>query len=329
MGHQSTTSIIIPVYNVAPYLTRCIESCIYQTYKELEILIINDGSTDNSLEIIKSYASKDNRIKIIDKTNGGLNSAREAGIAACSGTNVTILDGDDYLEHDAIEKLVNSIEEEKADIVVGGAKIVLAENNQQIDTLQHPNLVLYNEDYTKRTLTSGPNTVCMKLYKSKLVKKQTEYPNIKAGQDFPVTIQWGLRAKKVVFTSELIYNYVVARKGSTMSGDRKIYVEAGFQAYYYSFNLLVNNPYLHKFQKELTQWTCNKLYNYLYHPSNKFYRNKHKIAEMRRFAFKNRVFFTNMQYHIFIRLLMLNIYVAHIFVALMQKMKPTLYPHTK
>ncbi|MBR8535739.1 glycosyltransferase family 2 protein [Carboxylicivirga sediminis] len=328
--NNATVSIVIPIYNVAPYLSRCFKSCINQSYTNIELIAVNDGSTDDSLNLINSYASKDYRIKIVDKPNGGLNSAREAGIKASSGKYITIVDGDDYLETDAIEKLLNIIEIENADIVVAGANIILADNNQLINTIQHPELVLYNEDYTKRILSHGPNTVCMKLYKTELIKEATKYPNIKAGQDLPVSIQWSLLTKKVVFTQELIYNYVVARKGSTMSGDRKIYVEAGFQAFYYTFEILANHISLKKFEKELTICTCSKLYTYMFHQDNDIEKNKSKITEMGNFVLKKRKYLSNKkQYRIFIWLLLCNHQIAHTFVAFMQKIKPTLNPYTK
>ncbi len=322
-------SIIIPIYNIANYLTRCLNSCTNQTFPNLEILAVNDGSTDKSLQILETYAKKDNRIKIINKTNGGLNSARQAGIEACTGHYATILDGDDYLELDAIEKMVNAIEANHADIIIGGAKVVLAENYELIDKIQHEYAELYNLDYTRRIISDGPNTVCMKLYKSELIKKDTKYPNIKAGQDLPVTIQWSLNSNKVVFIPDLLYNYVVARQGSTMSGDRKIYVEAAFSAFYYTFKILTQNNKVSEYTDVLTKGTCAKLYKYLYHPHNQFRKNSKIIHEMLSFILKNKIHISGKQQRVFIQLLRINLSMAHLFVSLMQKIKPTLHVHTK
>ncbi len=322
-------SIIIPIYNVAKYLSKCLDSCIHQTYSRIEIITVNDGSTDNSLNIIEHYASSDSRISIIQKENGGLNSARQAGIEAANGKYITILDGDDYLELNAVETLLSDIIKEDADIVVGGAKVVLAENFKQIDKIEHSYQIYYGLDYTKRIISDGPNTVCMKLYKSSLIKQETQYPNIKAGQDLPVTIQWSLHTQKVVFIPDLIYNYVVAREGSTMSGDRKVYVEAAFSAFYFTFNILTAFEQSSAYTKELTRGTCAKLYKYLYHPNNQFKKNKKIVQEMGKFVLTHKKFLIGKQPVIFIRLFMANLTLAHIFVSIMQKIKPTLHKHTK
>ena len=98
-------SVIIPIYNVEKYLTKCIESVINQTYKNLEIILVNDGSTDNSKEIIDKYSSIDSRIKVINKKNGGLSDARNVGIELAKGEYITFLDSDDWIELNMYEKL--------------------------------------------------------------------------------------------------------------------------------------------------------------------------------------------------------------------------------
>ena len=113
-------SIIIPVYNVSKYLRACLDSVINQTYKDLEIICINDGSTDDSLEILKEYANKDNRIIIIDKKNAGVSAARNDGIDRAGGEYLFCIDSDDYIDNDYLETYVRAIEKEDYDIVVGG-----------------------------------------------------------------------------------------------------------------------------------------------------------------------------------------------------------------
>ena len=97
MKKQPLISIIIPVYNVEQYLDECMKSLINQTLKDIEIICINDGSTDNSLEILKGYAEKDDRIKIIDKENGGYGIAMNMGLKAATGEYIGILEPDDYV----------------------------------------------------------------------------------------------------------------------------------------------------------------------------------------------------------------------------------------
>jgi glycosyltransferase involved in cell wall biosynthesis len=91
-------SIVIPVYNVEKYLRQCLDSVVNQTLKDIEIICVNDGSTDNSLQILEEYANKDDRIKIINKDNGGLSSARNAGLEIATGVYIGFVDSDDYIE---------------------------------------------------------------------------------------------------------------------------------------------------------------------------------------------------------------------------------------
>lgn len=115
--HKKKVSIIVPIYNTEDYLEKCIESILEQTYDNLEIILVNDGSSDSSLNICKKYESLDSRIVIIDKKNGGLSSARNAGLDACIGEYITFVDSDDFIEKETIEHLVNTAYKYKADIV--------------------------------------------------------------------------------------------------------------------------------------------------------------------------------------------------------------------
>lgn len=111
-------SIIIPVYNVKKYLNDCIQSVINQTYNNLEIILIDDGSTDGSGDYCDEIAKKDSRIFVYHKTNGGLSEARNVGIKISTGKYITFIDSDDYIENLYIETLYNSLIEYKADIAI-------------------------------------------------------------------------------------------------------------------------------------------------------------------------------------------------------------------
>ena len=111
-------SIIIPVYNVSKYLRACLDSVINQTYKDLEIICINDGSTDDSLEILKEYSNKDNRIIIIDKKNEGVSAARNDGIENAKGEYLFCIDSDDYIDNNFIETFYHNAKNNNSDLVV-------------------------------------------------------------------------------------------------------------------------------------------------------------------------------------------------------------------
>ena len=111
-------TLIIPIYNIEQYLSQCLDSIINQTYKNIQIILVDDGSTDSSGRICDEYADKDSRIIVIHKENGGLVSARKAGLREATGEYVVYVDGDDWIELNAIEHMVGTIERTKEDIVI-------------------------------------------------------------------------------------------------------------------------------------------------------------------------------------------------------------------
>ena len=113
---MNTVSIIVPVYKVEQYLVRCVDSIIKQTYRDIEIILVDDGSPDNSGKMCDYLALTDARVKVIHKENGGLSSARLAGFKAAKGKYIQFVDSDDYIEHTMTEKLVSCMEKQKPDM---------------------------------------------------------------------------------------------------------------------------------------------------------------------------------------------------------------------
>ena len=113
-------SVIVPVYDVEKYLPKCLDSIVGQTYKNLEIICVNDGTPDNSGEIIRSYMERDERIKVVNKENGGLSSARNAGIKVATGDYIVFVDADDWIDINTVEAAVNAAENEGFDMVMWG-----------------------------------------------------------------------------------------------------------------------------------------------------------------------------------------------------------------
>ncbi len=118
---RAKVTLVVPVYNVEAYLERCMDSCARQTRLDLEILCVNDGSTDGSREILERYAASDSRIRILDRENGGVSAARNTGVDAACGEWIMFLDADDYLEPDACGRVLAESMEEETDIIVFGA----------------------------------------------------------------------------------------------------------------------------------------------------------------------------------------------------------------
>lgn len=225
-------SIIIPIYNVEKYLTKCIESVINQTYKNLEIILVNDGSTDNSKDIINKYSLIDSRIKIINKKNGGLSDARNVGIEIAKGDYIAFLDSDDWIELNMYEKLYSYIKQENADIVQCSYQEVYNEevNNQKIkeeiklisgkDSLYN----LYGENHGKTVV------VWNKIYKRELFN-DIRFPKGKYHEDELTTYKLLYKANKIVDLN-LPLVYYRQRDGSIMNSKFNIKRLDALEAFY-------------------------------------------------------------------------------------------------
>lgn len=118
MKNRPIISIIVPVYNVESYLERCIESILNQSFKEFELILVNDGSTDGCKDICNEYKTKDKRIKVIHKENGGLSSARNAGLDIARGKYIGFVDSDDFINKDMYKTLFNTIQDNNSDMII-------------------------------------------------------------------------------------------------------------------------------------------------------------------------------------------------------------------
>ena len=120
MGYSPLVSVIVAIYNIEPYIRRCVDSVLAQDYQQLEIILVDDGSTDQCHAICDAYAQKDTRIKVIHKQNGGLSSARNAGLDVARGKYVAFVDSDDFLEEDCYRLLLSAAQTHNAPLVCAG-----------------------------------------------------------------------------------------------------------------------------------------------------------------------------------------------------------------
>ncbi|MBO4213123.1 MAG: glycosyltransferase, partial [Clostridia bacterium] len=125
-------SVIMPVYNTAKFLERSINSVLNQTFTDFELILVNDGSKDNSLDVCREFEKKDNRIKVVDKENGGAGSARNAGLAVCSGEFVAFPDSDDWIDPDAYAFCIEKMEVEGLDLLVFGSLNTVYDNDGKV-----------------------------------------------------------------------------------------------------------------------------------------------------------------------------------------------------
>lgn len=211
-------SVIVPIHNIEQYLSKCIESILNQTYKNLEIILVNDGSTDNSLSICRQY-EEDNRIKIIDKQCGGVSDARNAGIKAASGEYIFLLDGDDYILKNAIELMYKGVTENNADIAICNYKKVTSD----IDLVDESNIEavvwkVLNQEEAIAGLVSGKPFYSLawnKLYKKSIFDNYLFNVGKINEDEFAAHNIYGC-ISKAICTDKSLYAYV-QHQGSIMT----------------------------------------------------------------------------------------------------------------
>ena len=209
-------TVVVPVYNVENYLEECIKSIINQTYKNLEIILVDDGSTDNSGKICDEYKKEDNRIKVIHKKNGGLSDARNTGIDNSNGKYITFIDSDDIIKEDYIEYLYNLIKKYNTQVSICSYSVSM-ENGKKIDNGKG-----YNEkkltkiETLDRMLNEEGFTVsaCSKLYDIELFNN-IRYPKGKLCEDNGTTYKLFDKVDYIAYGNESKYFYF-KRNGSIM-----------------------------------------------------------------------------------------------------------------
>lgn len=204
-------TVVVPVYNIENYIGKCIESILNQTYKKLEILIINDGSTDNSKTICEKY--KDDRLQIITKKNGGLSDARNFGLKKAKGKYILFIDGDDFIEPNMIEVLYENLIKTDSDISACSFKYYY-EDGSVLDYYSHNDensIVEMNQEEALKNIVNNniafKQCAWNKLYKIELFT-DIEYPFGKIYEDMGTTYKLILKSKKIVYTHKNLYYYV-------------------------------------------------------------------------------------------------------------------------
>lgn len=204
-------SIIVPVYNVYKYLDRCLKSLVSQTLKDIEIIIINDGSPDDSQNIIDKYAKEyPQKIRAFKVENGGISEARNIGLSKATGSYIGFVDSDDYIEKDMYEKLYNLAEKEGLDIVIGGLYNVVEETGKKEPVIDKK---ISNDNDINALL--GTTAVWNKIYRKEVVDN-IKFRKGKWYEDLDYTVKAISNSKKIGYVDEYFYNYMI-RQGSIMN----------------------------------------------------------------------------------------------------------------
>lgn len=219
-------SVVIPVYNKDKYIAETLESVINQTFVDSEIILINDGSTDNSLVICEEYAKKCDRIKIVSQANSGVSAARNLGISLSSGRYLVLIDADDTIRNDAHELLVNTAINNHCDLVCCGYNFISKGVDQRI--YSYPKNVLLGRDYIVNEIVansigmkndgSSLGEHCCLLYSLDIIKNNNIQYDVsqKKEEDKPFILKNLYYAQSMVFLDDCLYNYI-SRPGSLVS----------------------------------------------------------------------------------------------------------------
>lgn len=250
-------SVIIPVYNVEKYLDKCVSSVVNQTYKNLEIILVNDGSPDKSPEMCDEWAKKDNRIIVIHKENGGLSDARNSGLDICTGDYITFVDSDDFLDEDACSNMLKNILQDNADLLQAQMACVspirtVYKANPKFEAFD--NKLEFIPDYILNKNSIGA-MACAKLYKKELFC-DLRFLVGRIYEDAEIMHKILGKCNKVVIIPETVYFWRENIKGITHTKNLK----------YYSDMIFLYKEQVEFFfqkDKELSEKIYSKFYHYL------------------------------------------------------------------
>lgn len=222
-AHQEdiAVSVIVPVYNVEKYIGECADSIIGQSLKNIEIIFVNDGSTDSSLQILREYEKKDDRVVVIDKANQGVSSARNSGIDAARGKYMAFVDSDDWIDKYMYEILYDAAETHDADIVCCGWKNFPKNGCSRKDCLPKK-FEVYEDWFTAKRRRESIN-IWNKLYKGSLIAENELHfnTNISYAEDECFNLCVYPLTKRVVSVPAKLYNYRVRESSATFSSTKK------------------------------------------------------------------------------------------------------------
>jgi len=218
----SKVSIVIPAYNTEQYIERCIESCLGQTYQNIEVVVVNDGSQDRTEQILNEYASKDSRLSIVNQANSGVSVARHKGVEYSTGEWIMFVDSDDYLQTDAVELLYDAVQNNNAQIASGVLFIVKKNkiSGQYKNVLSH--------DANKETVATAllteqvSGSLCGKIFQKELFKNVEMETGLKMGEDFLVCLQLFDQAEKIKTIDTFVYGYCHRPTSATFSGNKAV-----------------------------------------------------------------------------------------------------------
>ena len=331
MKEQPQVSIIVPVYNVENYIERCLNSLVNQTFKDIEIITINDGSTDKSLELLNKYAKEDIRISVIDLGDEGVSYCRNLGIEKANGKYIMFVDSDDWIDSSMVEVMYKKAEENKLDLVMCSYIREFKDHSKE-KIFNLPQEIIYKEDKVKNELLRklvGPikeelsnpemldalGTVWGKLYRADILKenkiKFVDLKKIGSAEDTLFNIFTFNYLKKVMFLNKSMYHYwrdnpksVTSQYNPKLKEQRKVFFK-------YISDFIKENNFEQVFEEALNNRICtsvlglgliecsknnkisriNKIKNIKIIINEEYIRNAYKNLELKYFSIHWRIFY--------------------------------------
>lgn len=225
-------SVVVPIYNGEQFIHRCVDSILTQTFTDLQLVLIDDGSTDRCAEICDNYAAEDSRVIVIHAKNKGVSAARNEGLAAASGEYLAFCDGDDFYKNDLLEKTYNTAAKYKADVVsyklerISGVKSQKPQGENEIDVYDLNGETRFGFMYDVVTWKTKGWQACRSIFRREQVEKNSikfcETCNNFA-EDLGFTTEYLLYTSRIVFLNEYLYCYYDVRESSMMNKSQKVY----------------------------------------------------------------------------------------------------------
>lgn len=227
-GGNKLVSVIVPVYNNEKWIGRCLESIMFQSYKNIEIIVVDDGSTDESGKIVEDYSRNDNRIRIILQANHGVGYSRNVGMSVSEGEYIVFIDSDDFISRDYIERMMERMKDDIDLVICGYNEVRLDDNIVRITNTHVLNHTvcselsgnIYRDFYKIREYINSP---CLKIYRKKhIIQHNLEFPeDMVAGEDYIFNLSYYRHIKKYVYVPNAGYQYFenissITHKGSMM-----------------------------------------------------------------------------------------------------------------
>lgn len=231
-------SVVVPIYNAEKFIDRCMASIYEQTFTDYEIILVNDGSTDNSLEMCRAYAEKDERITVIDKKNGGAGSARNAGMLKAKGEYIAFPDVDDWFERNMYKDLYTLAKENDYDMVFSGVNYYSPDIKYQSSIHCEKVEFLSRTECRENVMKLFPTTTIFdvpwnKLYRREIIeKKGVRFTDYKRCQDAIFNLDFYNASEKVVSTEKIYYNYITNSQAGVDRKFPKNYIDINI--YYYT-----------------------------------------------------------------------------------------------